>query len=211
MLFINIQEASSKTPSFQCLGNLSPVEKAICKDDNLGYFDLQLYSLYTQAQKQLNSKQFNNLKKEQLSWLKIRNNKCLVKQWNPVQASRECLVNLYGERIREIESKLNCKYDRCFLMGQSIKELKLKGIDNNLIQLLDDRIVTRNRRPEIVQELQEYLNTMNISWYSYSRAVCKLEEVHGSGYGTGSSSRISSCMEEAYHKHIKKLYYFINK
>ena len=92
LLLINILHAAS----FDCNKALTKTERLICVDSELSKLDDSLASNYKNTKKMFSSQDISTLKNDQRDWMKDRN-KCSSPQ------SKECLVNVYEERIKELK------------------------------------------------------------------------------------------------------------
>ena len=88
------------TPSFDCSGKTSDIERAICADGTLAAKDRALQPLYDQLRHTLSGDSRHELNVAQISWLSVRD-KCR----NP--GLKICLAHLYNRRIRELQSLAN--------------------------------------------------------------------------------------------------------
>lgn len=87
------------TPSFSCGGKLNRIEEAVCKSEGLSIYDRELTNVYKQclAQPEI-AKQ---LKQDQRTWVKERNNEC--GQFKEEPQLNACLARTTRARIRYLE------------------------------------------------------------------------------------------------------------
>ena len=84
----------SNSPSFNCNSNsLTLIEKELCSNSELAFYDVQLNHLYSKLKKNL------IVKKDQRNWLKNRNAMCSSQS----KLDRiSCLKIMYKQRISEL-------------------------------------------------------------------------------------------------------------
>lgn len=86
------------SPSFDCNKASNGAERLICSDRDLTRLDIELSNAYRKVRDvNLNQQQANELKDQQLQWIKHDRNKCLDKQ---------CMENTYKKRISQLEVRL---------------------------------------------------------------------------------------------------------
>ena len=93
MVALAVVSFSSQAAGFDCSRARSFVENAICDDATLSALDDALNAAFSQALQ--NSDNPNALKKQQSQWLKNVRNAC---------DTNSCLVNVYSQRIRVLQS-----------------------------------------------------------------------------------------------------------
>ncbi len=86
---------------FNCKKAHSQVEKMICDSSDLSGADGRLGKVYSQLQKSLPEAERDQLKKEQLGWLKKRD----AYLSEVCQGDVDCAVRFYDDRIAELETK----------------------------------------------------------------------------------------------------------
>jgi uncharacterized protein len=94
-------ESSVFNTSFDCGKAISEAEKAICTIQDLANADLEMASIYKNLYSSLAEPQRQQLKNEQLNWLKKRN-KCAKEENIAI-----CISNLYQARIRNLKKQIN--------------------------------------------------------------------------------------------------------
>ena len=78
-------------PSFDCNAGTSIQEQIICNDNEISQLDNQMSQAYLQLK--LNTKDINELRRQQHAWIKYSRNTCLNKY---------CLIKTYKIRIAEL-------------------------------------------------------------------------------------------------------------
>lgn len=96
---------SVQAASFDCATSMDDVEKTICKNAELSKLDERLSAVYKKAL--VGAPEPGQLKKEQRTWLKIRNEACYVLMGQTTLLStypdEDCLIDLYRDRIETLE------------------------------------------------------------------------------------------------------------
>jgi len=92
-------ERAANVPSFPCTGSLSRVEALICNDPELAKLDMELKRTYQKALNALQGEQQQELKTEQLAWIKTR------AACKDNGAIRKCVADAYGRRLLSLRSR----------------------------------------------------------------------------------------------------------
>jgi uncharacterized protein YecT (DUF1311 family) len=88
-------------PGFNCDKVIIKIEKAICSDFNLAYYDNLLSSLYIKLKKSISkSEELNDLKESQREWIKLRNSSCDEFIGKPLHS---CLIQAYYQRVSQLK------------------------------------------------------------------------------------------------------------
>jgi uncharacterized protein len=88
--------APAASPSFDCDGARSDVEKLICQDDELAALDIELAKAFANALAQAPASRVNALKAEQNGWRK------LLMNCGKSSDLRQCTLDAYRRRLDEI-------------------------------------------------------------------------------------------------------------
>ena len=91
---------SSYKASFDCAKAESKIEKTICSVEDLASEDFMMASIYRSLQASMPPPEINQLKREQLDWLKTREKSC-----NDAMNIVNCLQGLYVERIATLKKR----------------------------------------------------------------------------------------------------------
>lgn len=94
-------EVEEDAAGFNCKKAHTQVEKMICDSSDLSGADGRLGKIYSQLQKSLPEAERDQLKKEQLGWLKKRD----AYLSEVCQGDVDCAVRFYDDRIAELETK----------------------------------------------------------------------------------------------------------
>ncbi len=89
--------ACAEAASFDCTKSQTIVEKTICQDRSLSELDTQLGQIYTEITQSLSRRDVEEVKKEQLAWLKTRTSSC-----SGIDAI--CLQKVYAHRIESLKT-----------------------------------------------------------------------------------------------------------
>ena len=93
---------------FDCNKASTPTEKCICSDSDLSLKDAVLAEDYNNGMKFLSSREKNKLKSDQITWLKMRDEKCPQSHIHDVYGiciDTNCIQNMYEDRIKELKEK----------------------------------------------------------------------------------------------------------
>ncbi|MCE5318087.1 MAG: lysozyme inhibitor LprI family protein [Parachlamydia sp.] len=123
--------------SFDCKKARTSIEKCICSDRELSYADSWLTGIYLERLKFLSEKEKKDLKTEQIAWLKNRDKAC-----NQSKNIKACLIKMYEERTKELNSRIPGLVRFDLKPAQDLKRIILKsnefdGLPENYFQLSD--------------------------------------------------------------------------
>ena len=106
---------SQSSPSFNCEGELTSLERSICSEQSIAELDAKLAKTY-KARKDTSEKQ-NELKKTQLEWLSYRNNVCSKTEFGTAERY-QCLKAVYQSRLYELNTPERTEMDSDVLESQ---------------------------------------------------------------------------------------------
>lgn len=156
------ENASKKSPSFDCTKTNSSIEQMICTDSELTDLDIKMSETFKKAlivAKKINDKKSVNLLKTiQRGWIKERN-ECWKSQ---SITAKDCVINSYKLRISKLESTWG--------LEESEKSINFKCNENAEFfftayktKLLPSAIVEYGDKSTSVSILPENLSTKNNS------------------------------------------------
>ncbi len=168
-------------PSFDCGKASNRVEQVICQSDALAQQDVELSRLYRQVSKGLPSASRNDLKQEQLTWLKERNRDCAL----PGQDAESCLAGKYRQRNRELAALLAFDSTRDQSTGDELKVLRVtpKGNDvpagRQIVFQFDRPVVPIGKMARDSKEIPVTITpalACEWRWLNTSALACQLTE-----------------------------------
>ncbi len=86
-------------PSFDCSKASTGIELSICDSPELSDIDLRLGKIYKDLRNSLPDQAAEDLKTEQLRWLKNRDGSCKASDIN-------CIFDTYNQRLIELSSRI---------------------------------------------------------------------------------------------------------
>jgi WD40 repeat protein/uncharacterized protein YecT (DUF1311 family) len=136
LLFSSVCHGTNEA-SFDCEKASTPTEKCICSDDDLSRTDGWLASEYLTRLKFLSPEEKNNLKSEQIAWLKKRDKACEQAEGsssNTYGVDKGCLKKMYEERVKELYTKiqgllrldLNLPHDLQLLISEKFDKYSIR-------------------------------------------------------------------------------------
>lgn len=90
---------SAFSPGFDCGKANTQIERIICNNPDISSVDGELGFAYDQLSSKLNQRQFENLKADQLAWLKSRDSSIRTTCLQAGQLNSDCVVDIYQSRI----------------------------------------------------------------------------------------------------------------
>ncbi len=168
-------------PSFDCGKASNRVEQVICQSDALAQQDLELARLYRQVSKGVSNASRNDLKQEQLTWLKERNRDCAL----PGQDAESCLAGKYRQRNRELAALLAFDSTRDQSAGDELKVLRVtpKGNDvpagRQIVFQFDRPVVPIGKMARDSKEIPVTITpalACEWRWLNTSALACQLTE-----------------------------------
>ncbi|NVK00108.1 MAG: DUF1311 domain-containing protein, partial [Oceanospirillaceae bacterium] len=127
------------TASFDCRTELTPTEKAICQNREIGQLDKNLSDYYSKLRDELDEEKSTVVRNTQRAWINERNS---------CEAEVDCLLDVYVERISYlcteltlIDSKISCQEGpKKRLIDGTDQKLSQINVDTTQLDLIDSDV-----------------------------------------------------------------------